>query len=74
MAPRRKPILEMVIDKNKITDFDGAIWFEFDQTSAELRECTDSEQASFRVRAEAVTSKSLAAAIGGSNAPNKSPF
>lgn len=74
LAPRRKPILEMVIDKNKLSDFDGSIFFEFDMVSAELRECNEADQAIFRERAAVVTSKSMASSIGGSNAPNKIPF
>lgn len=74
MAPRRKPVLEMVVDKNKLSDWDGSIFFEFDNVTAELRECNENEQALFRERAAAVTSKTAAAAINGSSSPNRAPF
>jgi hypothetical protein len=67
IAPKRKPVLEIVVDKNKITEYDGAIYYKFDPASARLVECDEAEQAAYRARAEAITSKTIAAEIGGGN-------
>jgi DNA primase len=74
MAPRRKPVLELVCDKNKLSDYDGCIYYEFDQVTAEMRECSESEQAIFRARAEKITSRTIAAQIGNSSAPYRQQF
>ncbi len=64
LAPRRKPVLEVVVDKNKITDYDGCIYYEFDMVSAQLKECSENEQAIFREKAADLFQKSAASEIG----------
>jgi hypothetical protein len=35
----KKPVVELVIDKSKITEFDGVIYYAFDPVTGEYREC-----------------------------------
>jgi DNA primase len=42
-APKR-PILEVVIDKSKISDFDGSIYYRLDPVTGHVDECAEGEQ------------------------------
>lgn len=46
--PAKRPIIEVVIDKSKISDFDGSIFFRLDPISGNMRECGESEQSSMK--------------------------
>jgi hypothetical protein len=48
MQGKRKPIIEVVIDKSKLSSFDGSVFFRLDPDSAHLEECGDAEQLHFR--------------------------
>jgi hypothetical protein len=39
-----KPIIEIVIDKSKISDFDGSIFYRLDPVTGHMDECEDGEQ------------------------------
>lgn len=49
-APRR-PIIEIVIDKSKISDFDGSIFFRLNPATGHMDECLDAEQKDMRTKA-----------------------
>lgn len=49
-SPRR-PIIEVVIDKSKISDFDGSIFFRLNPVTGKMIECEKGEQDSMREKA-----------------------
>lgn len=51
LGPPRKPIIELVIDKSKISDFDGSIYFRLDPVTARMEECEDGEQKTYKAKA-----------------------
>jgi DNA primase len=46
--PQRMPVIELVIDKSKISSFDGTIYFNLNPDSAHLEECNEMDQHKFR--------------------------
>ncbi len=46
----KKPILEIVVDKNKISGFKGTTFFEMKPESGHLRECSIEDQGRFRLQ------------------------
>lgn len=44
IGPPRRPIIEIVIDKSKISDFDGSIYFRLNPVSGHMDECEEGEQ------------------------------
>lgn len=47
----RRPILEIVIDKSKISDFDGSIFFRLNPATGHMDECLDAEQRDMKSKA-----------------------
>lgn len=56
-TPMRKPIIELVIDKSKISSFDGVIFFKLDPVTGRLDECSPAEQAHYTEKTSQSTSK-----------------
>jgi DNA primase len=50
-APRRMPVIELVIDKSKLSAFDGTLYYKLTPETGRLDECTDDEQVRYRDRA-----------------------
>jgi hypothetical protein len=46
----RKPIIEVIIDKNKITGTKGTIFYRLEDKSGQMIECSDREQQQYRTR------------------------
>jgi DNA primase len=46
-TPTKKPIIELVVDKSKISSFDGVVFFKLDPISGRMDECSLAEQAFF---------------------------
>lgn len=44
LGPPRRPIIEILIDKSKISDFDGSIYFRLNPVTGHMIECQDAEQ------------------------------
>lgn len=44
ITPPQRPIIELVIDKSKISDFDGSIFFRLNPNTAKMTECLEAEQ------------------------------
>lgn len=44
IVPKRKPIVEIVIDKSKISSFDGSIFYRLDPVTGYMEECSEAEQ------------------------------
>lgn len=44
LGPPRRPIIEIVIDKSKISDFDGSIYFRLNPITGHMSECEEGEQ------------------------------
>jgi hypothetical protein len=57
LVPKKKPIIEIVIDKSKISTFDGSIYFRFDPRSGRLEECSAMEQESLNQKTQDSTGK-----------------
>jgi DNA primase/KaiC/GvpD/RAD55 family RecA-like ATPase len=56
--PKKKPIIELVIDKSKISSFDGSIFFRLNPDTGRMEECSESEQTHFKAKSvEAVAPK-----------------
>lgn len=73
-SPRRMPVIELVIDKSKLSGFDGTIYFRLNPDSGHLEECDEAEQARFRA-ATALYLNSPNSDLGaGSQAPYRSSF
>lgn len=51
LGPPRRPIVEIVIDKSKISDFDGSIYFRLNPITGRMVECEEAEQRSMKERA-----------------------
>lgn len=49
-SPQR-PIIELVIDKSKISDFDGCIYFRLNPITGNMTECEEAEQKQMKIRA-----------------------
>ena len=49
-APQ-KPVIEVVVDKNKLSDFDGVIYYKLWPETGHMEECTTAEQDMYRGRA-----------------------
>lgn len=47
----RRPIIEVVIDKSKISDFDGSIFFRLNPVTGNMTECEDGEQRTMKEKA-----------------------
>jgi replicative DNA helicase len=43
-----KPIVEVVIDKSKLSSFDGSLFFKLDPESGYMEECSDTEQQRYK--------------------------
>lgn len=56
-VPKKKPILEIVIDKSKISSFDGSIFFRMDPVTGRIEECSLSEQEMLVQKVASSTSK-----------------
>lgn len=52
-AARRLPVIELVIDKSKLSSFDGSIYYAMDPDTAHLEECSSEDQKRFRAAAAA---------------------
>jgi len=50
-VPKRKPIIEIVIDKSKLSSFDGTIYYKLWPETGRMEEVSDEEQSLFRSRA-----------------------
>ena len=46
MAPIRLPIVEVIVDKNKVNGEKGTIYYRLDNYSGQMRECSAVEQQS----------------------------
>jgi hypothetical protein len=74
----RKPIVEVIVDKNKITGTKGTIFYRLEDKSGRMVECSDREQQEYRSKlAEAAVAKDKAdksakGALAGSRAPYRS--
>jgi hypothetical protein len=74
----RKPIVEVIVDKNKITGTKGTIFYRLEDKSGRMVECSDREQQEYRSKlAEAAVArdkadKSAKGALAGSRAPYRS--
>lgn len=53
IGPPRRPIIEVVIDKSKISDFDGSIFYRLNPVTGNMIECEDGEQKSMKEKAYA---------------------
>ena len=51
IGPPRRPIIEIVIDKSKISDFDGSIFFRLNPVTGHMCECEEGEQKTMRQKA-----------------------
>jgi DNA primase len=49
--PRRLPVIELVIDKSKLSGFDGTIYYKLSPGTGRLEECNDREQREYRDKA-----------------------
>jgi DNA primase len=47
----RRPIIEVVIDKSKLSDFDGSIFFRLNPVTGNMKECEEGEQKLMKERA-----------------------
>jgi DNA primase/GTPase SAR1 family protein len=47
-GPKKMPVLELVIDKSKLSSFDGSIFFRFWPEQGRLEECCESDQVKYR--------------------------
>lgn len=54
-SPRRMPIIELVIDKSKLSSFDGSIFYRLDPESGHMDECPPEEQSEFREKVAATS-------------------
>jgi DNA primase len=50
-APRRMPVIELVVDKSKLSSFDGTIYYKMTPNSGRLEECNEREQNEYREKA-----------------------
>lgn len=51
IGPPRRPIIEIVIDKSKLSDFDGSIYFRLNPITGHMDECLEGEQQDMRNKA-----------------------
>lgn len=51
LGPPRRPIIEIVIDKSKISDFDGSIFFRLNPVTGHMTECEEGEQRTMKEKA-----------------------
>jgi DNA primase len=72
-VPRRMPIVEVVVDKSKISSFDGSIFFRLTPESGHMEECSALEQTEMKRRATNFHN-SPAGEIAASGAPFRQSF
>ena len=67
MAPKRLPIVEVIVDKNKVTGRKKTIFFELEPLSGKMTECTPVQQSALQLRLDTAAANRKKQYQGGGN-------